>query len=589
MECNGMIASTWPRTLPLAPVGQRPRNTCRAASTNSVGVPPKREVVVGIDLGTTNSAVACIENGKPRCIPNKHKERITPSVVAFLPDGDVVVGKEAKQHAATDPGTTYYSVKRLIGRPFADPVVQEERNRLAYKVQADDKGQVALACSAVPRGFIYPEEVSAQVLVQLLDDAEQFTKGQVKKAVISVPAYFNVKQREATVNAGQLAGLDTVRIIREPVAAALAYGLKLKEDQTVLVFDLGGGTYDISLLEVGNGTIEVLSTGGDAHLGGDDWDAAIVRWLTSQHLQPAGLDPRKDPRLAANVRALAEAAKKELSTADSVVLRMPVGGPQGGPLEVPFTRKQLEQLTQPLWRQARLPLDKACWAAGVDLNSVMADMASKREELRSRGVASWKIDTMQPQIRPKARAPLSKVLLVGGATRSPAVTAFIRNMTSLEPEAAALNPDEAVALGAAVQAGILQGEVKDLMVMDQWQASLMRALAQMKLKQDKAARADVASRYELNEEEIGEEDAAAASEAQAEEQAILRRLDEEHEAEEAAQARAAKPRSVAGGRDGRPGEPSEGAPAQQRAKRRVVVRPRTSRRTQGAPKEVPRV
>mmetsp|Transcript_29399 Transcript_29399/g.76255 ORF Transcript_29399/g.76255 Transcript_29399/m.76255 type:complete len:365 (-) Transcript_29399:339-1433(-) len=275
------------------PAGNRHAPIVPAAAKRAGQQARPRETVVGIDLGTTNSAVAYIDaGGKPRCIPNEEGSKTTPSVVAFLPEGEVTVGSRAKREANRHPGTTYSSTKRLIGRKFDDPVVQQEQPRLPYQLLSGEKGEVCLKCDAVGRGFIYPEEVSAQVLVQLLDDAERFTGGEVRKAIISVPAYFNTKQREATANAGALAGLDVVRLIREPVAAALAYGLNLKEDQTVLVFDLGGGTYDISLLEVGNGTIEVLSTGGDPHLGGDDWDALIMEHIIREHLGGRPKRPR---------------------------------------------------------------------------------------------------------------------------------------------------------------------------------------------------------------------------------------------------------------------------------------------------------
>ncbi|GLI64484.1 hypothetical protein VaNZ11_007759, partial [Volvox africanus] len=474
----------------------------------------QREVVVGIDLGTTNSAVAYMEGGKPNCIPNADGETITPSVVSVLRNGEVVVGRRAQRQAVLHPLTTYYSAKRLIGRQYNDPTVQEEITRLPYEVSCDEAGSVVFKCPRVGPGYLYPEEVSAQVLSQLISDAAAYTRGRVTKAVIAVPAYFDDRQREATIAAGKLAGLETVRLLREPVAAALAYGLDLRTDSVVLVFDLGGGTYDVSLLEVGNGTVEVLSTGGDAHLGGDDWDAAIANWLERTHLRPAGLDPATDPRLRANLRALAQAAKHSLTDSEEVVMRMPVGGPGSGPLEVRLTRTQLDDLTQELWRRCRLPLDQACWQAGVDLNEVVGGHEALKEQLRNRGVPGWKIQALQPEIRPRKRSPLGTVLLVGGATRMPAVGRFISNMTGLQPLEAALDPDEAVALGAAVQAGILQGEISNLMVMDQWQASLMRALAKLQLQADPRVRQRLEQQYSLEDEgesivdgeEYGEED-----------------------------------------------------------------------------------
>ncbi|GFR43025.1 hypothetical protein Agub_g4026, partial [Astrephomene gubernaculifera] len=323
----------------------------------------------------------------------------------------------------------------------------------------------------------------------------------VDKAVIAVPAYFNDQQREATVAAGKLAGLSTVRLLREPVAAALSYGLDLRTDATVLVFDLGGGTYDVSLLEVGGGTVEVLATGGDAHLGGDDWDAVIADWLAEHYLRPAGHDPGSDPRLRANLRALAQAAKHALSESEEVALRMPVGGPGGSPLTARLTRAQLDLLSEGLWRRCRLPLDQACWRAGVDLDVVVGGHAALQQQLRSRGVPGWKVEAMQPQIRPLRRPPLSAVLLVGGATRLPSLDTFLANMTGIAPSRGRVDPDEAVALGAAVQAGILQGEISDLMVMEQWQASLMRALAKLQLQADPRVRQAVRRKYDLEEGE----------------------------------------------------------------------------------------
>ncbi|GBF90941.1 molecular chaperone [Raphidocelis subcapitata] len=458
--------------------------------------------VVGIDLGTTNSAVARIKNGAPVCIPNSDGDALTPSIVAFGEGGATLVGRAARGQPAA---TTYYSVKRVIGRGADDPIAKEEAGRLAYELTPDDDGAVMVACPHVEPGALYPEEVSAVLLTQLLADAARDTGRAVTKAVISVPAYFDEAQREATIAAGQLAGLEVVRLIKEPVAAALAYGLDLREEQVVLVFDLGGGTYDISLLEVGNGTIEVLSTGGDPHLGGDDWDAAIVGWLEREHLHPAGINTR-EPEIAANLKALAEYAKIQLSDHDSVVLRMPIGGPNGGPLRVTLTRQQLDGLGEDLFRRARLPLDAACWQAGVDLNEAMMGLQEKREDMARRGVPEWKREMLKLEIRPRGRSAISRVLLVGGATRMPSVRRFISHMTGLAPDEADVDPDEAVALGAAVQAGILQGEVSELMVLDQWQASLMRSLAQLQLRQSKQAREAVEGAFDM--EGLGEGEAA---------------------------------------------------------------------------------
>jgi molecular chaperone DnaK len=607
------------------------------------------DLVVGIDLGTTNSAVARIDprTGLARCVPNADGDTLTPSVVAFLPpssdDGDgqtpPLVGRAARRQAPSNPRNTYSSVKRLIGRKRDDPAVEEEARRLAGRggggggsnssgggrIVADSEGAAVFLCDHTPTGTLYPEEVSALVLARLLEDAEredaelraaaqqeqrQQQKRQrggggaddddaqhpppprrrITKAVITVPAYFDDAQREATVQAGRLAGLETVRLIREPVAAALAYGVDLQrraakraqrrgggaapsaaatttssaaldgddepDEQTILVFDLGGGTLDVSLLEVGGGTIEVLSTGGDARLGGDDWDAAVVAWLREQIGGGKGQQRRRgeegaqeeedeDAALAARLKALAEYAKVQLSDAEAVDLTIPVGGggvgARGGKAgassssspsssspppttkTVRLTRAKLDELSAPLFRRARLPLDAACWQAGIDLNEAVAEAERRRAALAKKGAPAWKRQMVRPDVRPRvgSRAPVSRVLLVGGATRMPSVAAFVRNMTGLEeacivggsggartlaapgrrrggkggggeggeddtaasPPPQLVDPDEAVALGAAVQAGVLQGEVGDVMVLDQWQASLMRAAAQLALQQ----------------------------------------------------------------------------------------------------------
>jgi molecular chaperone DnaK len=418
-------------------------------------------------------------------IPNQEGSLTTPSVVAFAADGSVLVGAAARRQAAADPANTFYSVKRFIGRDFKD--AGEDVGRVAYKVGADEDGGVVLRCARAEGGSLYPEEVSAHVVAKLVAAAEAHTGRPVAKAVISVPAYFNDDQRAATETAGRLAGLGTVRIIREPVAAALAYGLSADQDQTVLVFDLGGGTFDVSLLEVGGGVVEVLSTGGDPHLGGDDWDAAIAEWLVASYLEPARVDCT-DPKVVASLKSVAEAAKIGLSRRERVVVRMPAGGG----VEAALTRQAFEGLTAGLFRRARLPLDQACWQAGVDLGTAVRDhddavRAARRGGKASRAAAE--AATGGVQLRPRRRLPVSEVLLVGGATRMPAVRRFVKNMTGITPREASVDPDLAVALGAAVQAGVYQGSVGDLMVMDVWQASLMRAFA----KQVQAERAAAAA------------------------------------------------------------------------------------------------
>ncbi|KAK9810103.1 hypothetical protein WJX72_004949 [[Myrmecia] bisecta] len=443
---------------------------------HGVAVPKPRETVVGIDLGTTNSAVAVIEAGQPVVVRTQTGARTLPSIVAYLPDGVTLVGNPAKRQAVKNPGNTFYSVKRFIGQDYK--AAAEEAQRVAFTVASDKDGAAVVKCDHAEAGSLYPEEVSAHVVAQLLEAAERYTDSAVKKAVISVPAYFDDDQRKATLMAGKLAGLETVKLIREPVAAALAYGLNTAEDQTVLVFDLGGGTFDVSILEVGSGVIEVLATGGDAHLGGDDWDDALIKWLAHNHLTPAGVDWRAPPVLT-QLKAIAEAAKIQLSESERVAFNMPFGS-EG--LRAVLTRQELEKMTAPLFRRARLPLDQACWQAGVDLGTVLEDFAARKGKSRKQGGSRGRGALGGGvQIRPKRRDPIQQVLLVGGATRMPAVRAFVKNMTGLEPKEAVVNPDEAVALGAAVQAGILEGSISDMMVLDVWQATLMRALATQKL------------------------------------------------------------------------------------------------------------
>lgn len=414
-------------------------------------------------------------------IPNQEGELTTPSIVGFQNES-VAVGEIARRQAILNPTNTFYSVKRFIGKRFDE--CAEDAKRVPYRVIADPdgSGDVVMECPNVEGNHLYPEEISAHVVGKLIEAAETFSGRSINKAVISVPAYFDDEQKEATVNAGRIAGLETLRIIREPVAAALAYGITAEEDQTIIVFDLGGGTYDVSLLEVGGGVIEVLSTGGDPHLGGDDWDHAIISWLIDSYLKPAGVDC-ENAAILTNLKAVAEAAKIKLSTEEKVLIRMPIG--KG--IEAVLTRNMFEGMTVDLFRRARLPLDQACWQAGVDLGTVVkeyedaAKSSNKQNGRRRRrkGPSDGGDESIGPQIRPKRRLPVSQVLLVGGATRMPAVQRFVKNMTGLQPKEGAVDPDLAVAYGAAVQAGIYEGSVKDLMIIDVWQASLMRAYAKL--------------------------------------------------------------------------------------------------------------
>lgn len=461
------------------------QNACPKAQKNGEDVAKTRGHVVGIDLGTTNSAVAVMEGDTPVVVPNNLGHQTTPSVVSFSEEEDqVYVGVKAKRVSAVKPLDTYYSVKRLIGQYACH--VQDDMNMLAFHTDEDSDGLVVLGMGE--SSHVYPEEISAIVVHQLLEDAAAFKgveKEDITKAVISIPAYFNDDQKEATVAAGQMAGLKKVRLLREPVAAALAYGIKAEKDQTVLVFDLGGGTFDVSLLEVGGGVIEVLSTGGDPHLGGDDWDQVIVEWLEEEFLKPAGVDT-STPQMIANLKAVAEAAKMQLSKSDSAVIRMPVGGG----IEAYLSRQKFEALSEELFRRARQPLDYACWQAGVDLGTALKEWEISQNALRKRdGGQRRSKDAVHDegvQIVPKKRLPVSEVLLVGGATRMPAVRKFVQNMTGLIPKDSHVDPDLAVALGAAIQAGIYEGNVSDVMIMDIWQASLMRAYAAQLEAQDQS-------------------------------------------------------------------------------------------------------
>lgn len=331
-------------------------------------------------------------------VPNEHGSLTTPSVVSLTED-EIHVGVKAKRRAAAAPLDTYYSVKRLIG--LERSVVEGDVKSMAYEAGEDDDGLLVLS-STLEEKSIYPEEISALVLSKLLEDASAYTGEKIGKAVISIPAYFNDEQKEATVAAGMMAGLEKVKLLREPVAAALAYGINAESDQTILVFDLGGGTFDVSLLEVGGGVIEVLSTGGDPHLGGDDWDATIVQWLEDEYLKPAGVDT-KDPVIMANLKTVAEAAKLKLSTSEAAVIRMPLAGG----IETTLTRQKFEALTADLFRRARLPLDQACWQAGVDLGTALKEWEQAQRNLLRRDSGKKRskkaVKDAGVQIRPKKK------------------------------------------------------------------------------------------------------------------------------------------------------------------------------------------
>lgn len=384
--------------------------------------------VVGIDLGTTNSCVAVMEGGKPAVIANAEGFRTTPSVVAFAKNGDRLVGQIAKRQAVMNPENTFYSVKRFIGRRFDE--VTHETTEVSYKV-LNISGNVKLDCPAAGKQFA-PEEISAQVLRKLVDDASKYLGEQVTQAVITVPAYFNDSQRQATKDAGKVAGLEVLRIINEPTAAALAYGLDKKSNETILVFDLGGGTFDVSILEVGDGVFEVLATSGDTHLGGDDFDKKIVDFLAEEFRKAEGIDLRKDKQALQRLTEAAEKAKIELSSVTQAEINLPfITATQDGPkhLDTTLTRARFEELCSDLIDRCRIPVENAMRDAKLD------------------------------------KSQIDEVVLVGGSTRIPAVQELVKRVLGKDPNQS-VNPDEVVAVGAAIQAGVLAGEVKDILLLD---------------------------------------------------------------------------------------------------------------------------
>jgi molecular chaperone DnaK len=384
---------------------------------------------VGIDLGTTYSVVAAVmEGGKAEVIPNAEGQRTTPSVVAFTEDGQRLVGQVAKRQAILNPEATVYSAKRFIGRKWGE--VDEEAKIVSYKVVKGQNDSVRFEI----RGKQYaPEEISALVLRKLAEDAGKYLGERVTEAVITVPAYFNDSQRQATKDAGQIAGLEVLRIINEPTAAALAYGMDKKGQETVLVFDLGGGTFDVSLLDVGDGVVEVRATSGDGHLGGDDFDKRIVDWLADEFKRDQGIDLRQDPQALQRLYEAAERAKVELSTATQTQINLPfITADASGPkhLNVSLARSTFEQLTNDLIERTRGPVEQ-----------VLADAKLTADDI-------------------------DEVILVGGATRIPAVQELVRRLTGGKDPNMTVNPDEVVAIGAALQAGVLKGEVEDVVLLD---------------------------------------------------------------------------------------------------------------------------
>ncbi|UZQ55808.1 molecular chaperone DnaK [Trichothermofontia sichuanensis B231] len=384
--------------------------------------------VVGIDLGTTNSCVAVMEGGKPTVIANAEGFRTTPSVVAYAKNGDRLVGQIAKRQAVMNPQNTFYSVKRFIGRKFDE--VTHETTEVSYKV-LNVNGNVKLDCPAVGKQFA-PEEISAQVLRKLKEDASKYIGEEVTQAVITVPAYFNDSQRQATKDAGRIAGLEVLRIINEPTAAALAYGLDNKANETILVFDLGGGTFDVSILEVDDGFFEVKSTSGDTHLGGDDFDKKIVDYLAETFMANEGIDLRKDKQALQRLTEAAEKAKIELSSVTQADINLPfITATPDGPkhLEMTLTRAKFEELCSDLIDRCRVPVENALRDAGL------------------------------------TKSDIDEVVLVGGSTRIPAIQELVKRLLDKEPNQS-VNPDEVVAVGAAVQGGVLAGEVKDILLLD---------------------------------------------------------------------------------------------------------------------------
>lgn len=384
--------------------------------------------VVGIDLGTTNSCVAVMEGGKPTVIANAEGFRTTPSVVAFAKNGDTLVGQIAKRQAVMNPENTFYSVKRFIGRRYEE--VTNEATEVSYKV-VQSGGNVKLECPQVGKAFA-PEEISAKVLRKLVEDASKYIGETVTQAVITVPAYFNDSQRQATKDAGKIAGIEVLRIINEPTAASLAYGFDKKSNETILVFDLGGGTFDVSILEVGDGVFEVLATSGDTHLGGDDFDKKIVDYLAEAFKKDEGIDLRKDRQALQRLTEAAEKAKIELSSVTQAEINLPfITATQDGPkhLDMTLTRAKFEELCSDLIDRCRIPVENALRDAKLTKNDI------------------------------------DEVVLVGGSTRIPAVQDLVKRMLGKEPNQS-VNPDEVVAVGAAIQAGVLAGDVTGILLLD---------------------------------------------------------------------------------------------------------------------------
>ena len=382
--------------------------------------------IIGIDLGTTNSCVSVMEGGKPAVITNSEGNRTTPSIVAFTNKGEILVGQPAKNQMVTNPENTIFSIKRFMGNTYNE--VTEERSRMPYTVLEED-GKVKIKTL---EGNFTPQEISARILQKMKQTAEEYLGETVTDAIITVPAYFNDSQRQSTKDAGRIAGLNVLRIINEPTAAALAYGMEKKKDEKIAVYDLGGGTFDISILELADGVFEVKSTNGDTHLGGDDFDHAVIDWLISEFKKEQGIDLNNDKMALQRLKEAAEKAKKELSSSLQTDINLPyLTADASGPkhLNVSLSRSKFEELIRDLVEKTRIPCEKAMKDAGLTLNDI------------------------------------NEVILVGGSTRIPLVQETVKNIFNKEPNKS-VNPDEAVAMGAAVQGGIIKGDVKDVLLLD---------------------------------------------------------------------------------------------------------------------------
>ena len=386
--------------------------------------------VIGIDLGTTNSVVAVMEGGEPVVIPNSEGGRTTPSVVAFTKEGERLVGQVARRQAITNPENTIFSIKRFMGRKHSE--VSEEEKLVPYKVGPDSSGRVQVTIPNAENEAFSPPEISVMILQKMRQTAEDYLGTKVSQAVVTVPAYFNDDQRQATKDAGKIAGLEVLRIVNEPTAAALAYGLEKQVEEKIAVFDLGGGTYDISILELGDGVFEVKSTNGDTHLGGDDYDQRIITWLVDEFKRDQGIDLSQDPMALQRLKEAGEKAKMELSTTMSSDINLPfITATQDGPKHLNYTlsRARFEQLVEDLNQRTIEPMKKALADAGLTTNDI------------------------------------DEVILVGGSTRIPKVQEIVKDFFGKEPHRG-VNPDEVVAVGAAIQGGILAGEVTDVLLLD---------------------------------------------------------------------------------------------------------------------------